>query len=47
MVGAGHTEPIPVTTSGDLDEIMYADTKRCPHLKTLMTASEAMLQGES
>eukprot|EP00775_Hariotina_reticulata_P008608 gene8608-8789_t len=40
----GHPEPIPVTTSSDLDEIMYADTKRCPHLKTLMTASEAMLQ---
>jgi hypothetical protein len=35
-----------VTTSGDLDEILYADTKRCPHLKVLMKASEAMLKGE-
>jgi hypothetical protein len=40
------TQPIPVTTSGDLDEILYADTKRCPHLKVLMQASEAMLKGK-
>uniref|UniRef100_A0A383VZ21 Uncharacterized protein n=1 Tax=Tetradesmus obliquus TaxID=3088 RepID=A0A383VZ21_TETOB len=40
----GVTQPIPVTTSGDLDEILYADTKRCPHLKVLMQASEAMLK---
>ncbi|WIA35594.1 hypothetical protein OEZ86_004015 [Tetradesmus obliquus] len=40
----GVMQPIPVTTSGDLDEILYADTKRCPHLKVLMQASEAMLK---
>jgi len=34
-----------VTTSGDLDEILYADTKRCPHLKVLMQVSEAQLKG--
>jgi hypothetical protein len=43
---AGTDEYIPVVTSGDLDEILYADTKRCPHLKVLMQASEAMLQGK-
>lgn len=41
----GTEEAIPVTTSGDLDEILYADTKRCPHLKVLMQASEAQLKG--
>jgi hypothetical protein len=41
----GTSEPIPVVTSGDLDEILFADTKRCPHLKVLMTASEAQLKG--
>lgn len=43
---AGTDESIPVVTSSDLDEILYADTKRCPHLKVLMQASEAMLKGE-
>lgn len=42
----GVEEPIPVVTSGDLDEILYADTKRCPHLKVLMTAADAMLKSK-
>lgn len=44
---AGTEQYIPVVTSGDFDEILYADTKRCPHLKVLMQASEAMLKGGS
>ncbi|KAG2486402.1 hypothetical protein HYH03_014979 [Edaphochlamys debaryana] len=27
-------EPFPATTSADLDEILYADTRACPHLGT-------------
>lgn len=43
----GTEEPIPVVTSQDLDEVLYADTKRCPHLNVLMQASEHMLQGKA
>jgi hypothetical protein len=42
----GVADPIPVITSGDLDEILFADTKRCPHLKVLMAAAETMLKAK-
>jgi hypothetical protein len=42
-----HQDPIPVVTSGQMDEVLYADTKACPHLHVLLEASAAMLQGEA
>jgi hypothetical protein len=41
-----HRDPIPVVTSGQMDEVLYADTKACPHLHVLLEASAAMVQGE-
>ncbi len=38
-------DSLPAVTSSDIDEIMYADTARCPHLASLMKASFAQLSG--
>ncbi|GAX81189.1 hypothetical protein CEUSTIGMA_g8622.t1 [Chlamydomonas eustigma] len=36
------SQSIPVTTATDLDEIMYADTKSCPHLATFLALAKKM-----
>lgn len=38
--------PIKVTTSADVDEIMFADSKSCPHFGVFVAAAKAALFGE-
>eukprot|EP00197_Chlamydomonas_leiostraca_P004794 CAMPEP_0202870166 /NCGR_PEP_ID=MMETSP1391-20130828/14819_1 /ASSEMBLY_ACC=CAM_ASM_000867 /TAXON_ID=1034604 /ORGANISM="Chlamydomonas leiostraca, Strain SAG 11-49" /LENGTH=509 /DNA_ID=CAMNT_0049550657 /DNA_START=81 /DNA_END=1610 /DNA_ORIENTATION=- len=39
--GAAKKVSVPCVTSSDLDEILYADSKQCPHLGTFMKMSKA------
>lgn len=41
----GNDTPIPVVSSSDIDQLLYADSKHCPHLQVLMEASKAKLAG--
>lgn len=37
---------VPVLTSGETDEILYADSKSCPHLGTFLEASKALIRSQ-
>ena len=37
---------VPILTSGETDEILYADTKTCPHLGTFLEASKALIRSQ-
>jgi hypothetical protein len=41
----GDHNPVPVVSSSDIDQILYADSTHCPHLGLLMEASAAKLAG--
>ena len=40
------TGPVTVVTSGQMDEILYADSRTCPHLAILMKAAATMQKGK-
>ncbi|GIL63318.1 hypothetical protein Vafri_17410 [Volvox africanus] len=43
-----HSPGVPhVTTSADLDEILYADTRACPHLGSFQAVSRELARGKS
>lgn len=42
----GTRQPIPVQTSSVLDEILFADSKSCPHLETFMKHAKMLLTSE-
>lgn len=42
---AATSTPAPVTVSSDLDEMLYADSKKCPHLAALINMGKHAARG--